>query len=164
MPAASLTSYLYSLSTARPYSAATQHPFLTAAGNGTLSSEHLSCYLAQDRIYAAHAYPRFIGSTLASIPFSSLHSLDSPNERFNQRVVKMTYYALANVVREAEFFVDTAKRYDLNLEMWEERKQTRDYAAEMAKTGATGRLEDCLVFLWAMERVGRTNHAVEYRI
>lgn len=156
----SLTSHLYSLSTTRPYSAATEHAFLTAAGNGTLSQEHLSLYLAQDRLYAAHAYPRFIGLLLASVPFSSLHTLDSPQEQLNQRVVRLANYALSNVIREAGFFVETANKYGLNLEGWKERKQTRDYTAEMIRIGAAGKLEDSIVFLWAMERVCSAANAV----
>lgn len=148
-----LTSHLYSLSTVRPYSAATEHAFLTAAGNGTLSHAELSLYLSQDRLYAAHAYPRFIGLLLAAIPFSSLHALDSPQELLHRRVVRLADYALANVLRETQFFVDTAKKHRLDLDAWKERKQTRDYTAEMIRVGAAGRMEDAIVFLWAMERV-----------
>lgn len=148
-----LTSHLYSLSTVRPYSAATEHHFLTAAGNGTLSHEHLSLWLAQDRLYAAHAYPRFVGLLLASVPFSSLHPLESKQEQLNKRIVAVASYSLSNVVREVNFFIDTAKKYNLDLEGWKERKETRDYTAEMIRIGVAGRVEDAIVFLWAMERV-----------
>lgn len=147
-----LTSHLYSLSTAKPYSAATEHPFLAAAGDGTLPHDQLSLYLSQDRIYAAHGYPRFIGHLLAAIPYSSLHKLDSPEERFNKRILGMLHYALTNVIRETNFFVDTAAKFGLDLDGWRERKGTRDYLAEMTRVGASGRIEDGLVFLWAMER------------
>lgn len=149
----SLTSHLTSFSTVRPYSAATEHPFLTAAGNGTLSHELLALYLSQDRLYAAHGYPRFIGLLLASIPFSSQHGVESQQEQLNERVVRLATYSLTNVIREVAFFVETAKRYGLDLEAWRERKQTRDYTAEMIRIAAAGRLEDAVVFLWAMERV-----------
>ena len=153
MSTPSLTSHLYSLSTVRPYSAATEHHFLTAAGKGTLTPEHLALFLSQDRLYAAHAYPRFIGYLLASVPFSSLHRPDSPQEQFNARVVSVANGALANVVREVGFFVETANKYGLDITAWKERKETRDYTAEMIRVGALGRMEDALVFLWAMERV-----------
>ncbi|CAL1699338.1 unnamed protein product [Somion occarium] len=149
----SLTSHLVNLSTFRPYSTATEHDFLSAAGKGTLSKDLLSVFLSQDRLYAAHAYPKFIGRVLASVPFSTFDPIDSDKERFNQRVVKTLSGALQNVIREANFFSDTAKKYGLQLEGWRERKATRDYTAEMARIASTGRLEDGLIFLWAMERV-----------
>ncbi|EMD35495.1 hypothetical protein CERSUDRAFT_124789 [Gelatoporia subvermispora B] len=148
-----LTTHLLSLSTARPYSAATEHPFLTAAGNATLPPSLLTLFLSQDRLYAAHAYPRFVGRLLAAVPFSSLHPIDSATERQNRQIVALLSYALQNVVREAKFFEETAESYGLELEGWRERKATRDYTAEMARVGAEGSIEDGLVFLWAMEKV-----------
>ncbi|KAH9931194.1 heme oxygenase-like protein [Amylocystis lapponica] len=146
MSRTSLTLHLGSLS---PTS---QHPFLSAAGRGTLPPSRLSFYLAQDRIYAAHAYPAFLGRLLAAVPFSSLHAPDSPAERHNARIVRVVSYALTNVVREVEFFTTSAERYGLGLSGIPESKETRDYTAEMARVGAEGRIEDALVFLWAMER------------
>lgn len=148
-----LTSHLASLSTTTPYSAATEHEFLTTAGSGLLSDKRLSFYISQDRIYAAHGYPRFIGLILALIPFSSLHSLRSPQERLNRRILELLTYSLQNVVRETGFFVETAESQGLELDGWKERKATRDYTAEMIRIAATGTIQDGLVFLWAMERV-----------
>lgn len=90
---------------------------------------------------------------LAAIPFSSLDALDSERERKNQEVVRVLTGALANVVREVEFFGNVAAAHGLRLEVWKERKGTRDYTAEMARIGAEGRIEDAVVFLWAMEQV-----------
>lgn len=149
----SLTSHLVSLSTPTPYSAAIEHEFLASAGDGTLSNARLSLYLSQDRLYAAHAYPRFIGLLLASVPFSSLHSIESAEEQVNRRIVQLLSYSLQNVVRESDFFVDTAKKYGLKLDGWKERKATRDYTAEMIRIGAIANIREGLVFLWAMERV-----------
>ena len=149
-----LTAHLLSLSTSPPYSAAILHPFLTAAGTGALSMPLLSLYLSQDRIYAAHAYPRFLGHLLARVPFSSLHAPDSHEERFNNEVVRVLSDALLNVQREVELFGEVERKYGLpSLAGWKERKATRDYTAEMARVGAMGSFEDGLVFLWAMERV-----------
>ena len=161
-----LTSHLVKLRTARPYTAAVEHNFLAAAGNGTLSKQLLSVFLAQDRLYAAHGYPKFIGHLLASVPFSSLDVIDSDRETFNQRVLTVLGGALQNVIREVNFFGDVAHQHGLQLSGWIERKATRDYTAEMSRVGASGRLEDGLVFLWAMERVrmgpyddhGRADH------
>lgn len=155
MPVAAptLTSHLVSLSTPTPYSAATEHEFLTTAGTGLLSPSRLSLYLSQDRLYAAHGYTRFVGHLLSSIPFSSLHGLRSPQEKANRRILEVLTYSLQNGVRETGFFVETAEKYGLKIEGWRERKATRDYTAEMIRTAASGGLHDGLVFLWAMERV-----------
>ncbi|KAH9940306.1 heme oxygenase-like protein [Amylocystis lapponica] len=119
----------------------TQHPFLTAAGRGTLSPSRLSFYLAMDRNFVAQAYP-FLGRLLAAVPFSSLHGPDSAVGRKNARIVRIITYSLTNVVREVEFFGIIAERYGLNLNGWPENKATRDYTAEMARVGAEGRIED----------------------
>lgn len=149
----SLTSHLYSLSTPRPYAAATEHSFLAAAGRGTISPGRLALWLAQDRLYAAHAYPRFIGRLIASIPFSPLDAPSSPAERRNRRILDVLVYSLQNVSREVKFFEDTAAKHGLRLDGWRERKGTREYRAEMARVSTEGTLEDGLIFLWAMERV-----------
>ncbi|TFY50666.1 hypothetical protein EVJ58_g10945 [Rhodofomes roseus] len=124
-----LTAHLLSLSTPRPYSAATEHPFLTAAGLGTLPPALLSLWLAQDRLFAAHG------------------------EQRNQELVRVLAYSLTNLVREVGFFGDVAREYGLKAEGWKERKATRDYTAEMVRVGAEGRIEDAMVFLWAMEQI-----------
>ncbi|KAJ3478186.1 hypothetical protein NLI96_g9935 [Meripilus lineatus] len=148
-----LTAHLRSLPTVRPYSAATEHEFLASAGKGTLSADRLALYLSQDRLYAAHAYPIFMGQLLAAINFSSLHARNSTEEKSNQRIVKVVSDALQNVIREVGFFDEVAEKFGLEVDGWRERKATRDYTAEMGRLGATGTVQDMLVFLWAMERV-----------
>ena len=149
-----LTTHLTSLPTPRPYTAATQHPFLTAAGTGTLSPALLSLYLSQDRIYAAHGYPRLIGHLLASIPFAASDGPDSPAEARHARLVGVLADALQNVRAEVGLFGELPAAQGLPpLGAWRERKATRDYTAEMARVGACGTLEDGLIFLWAMEHV-----------
>ncbi|PSR70568.1 hypothetical protein PHLCEN_2v13539 [Hermanssonia centrifuga] len=149
----SLTIHLQSLSTICPYSSATEHDFLVAAGTGQLSKDLVSLYLSQDRLYAAHAYPRFIGQLLAAIPFSSLHAIDSVQELHNRRILNILSYSLQNVVREVGFFGEVAAKHGLKLDGWRERKATRDYTATMAAVGSSGSLDDGLIFLWAMEKV-----------
>lgn len=149
----SLTSHLTSLSTFRPYFAATQHAFLTQAGKGDLSKDTLGLYLSQDRLYAAHGYVTFLGHLLSRLPFSSSRPFDSPKEKFLQRIVRIVEFSLQNVLREVGFFEEVAGKFGLNIDGWKERKATRDYLAEMARIGAEGTMEDKIVFLWAMERV-----------
>ncbi|KAF9567136.1 heme oxygenase-like protein [Agrocybe pediades] len=148
-----LTEHLLSISTLPPYAAATRHSFLTQARNSTLPDRKLSLWLSQDRIYAAHAYPRFIGALISHIPFTDSDAVHGDDERRKQRILEVLVGCLDNIVREVRFFQDTAAEFGLQIEGWPERKGTRDYTAEMARISLSGSLEDGLVFLWAMEQV-----------
>ncbi|KAG5336921.1 hypothetical protein E4T56_gene11265 [Termitomyces sp. T112] len=68
-------------------------------------------------------------------------------------MLRILVYSLENVLREIEFFDRTAKEWRLDLARWKERKGTRDYTAEMARISSTGKIEEGLLFLWAMEKV-----------
>ncbi|KAJ7785674.1 heme oxygenase-like protein [Mycena metata] len=135
------------------YAEAINHPFLRAAGDGTLDRSLLALWLSQDRIYAAHAYPRFIGSLIAAIPFDKYASPQSQKEEHNRRILKTLSFALENIVKEVEFFVETARKHGFDLAMWKERKGTRDYVAEMDSIASSRNIQEGLVFLWAMEQV-----------
>lgn len=148
-----LTEQLIFSKTTYPYSSATQHEFLTDAAKGSLTSDLLSLWLYQDRIYAAHAYPRFIGALISKIPFSSQHAVESPEELRNQRLLKTLTYALSNVVREASFFKDVSQKWNLDITRWNLRHATTEYINEMMRIANQCTLEEGLVFLWAMERV-----------
>jgi len=148
-----LTSHLLALSTVKPYVAATQHTFLQRAGNGTLSKAELSCYLAQDRLFVAHGGPLFFGHFLSTIPFSSSHSVSSQQEALNKKLVDLASSSLQGIIREAGLFVEISDKFGLGIEKWKERKGTRDYIAEEVKASATGDIGDCLVFLYAMEKI-----------
>ncbi|KAK7064794.1 heme oxygenase-like protein [Favolaschia claudopus] len=138
---------------AAPYAEATQHPFLQSAGDATIDPALFSLWLSQDRIYAAYAYPTFIGALIASIPFDKLAPLNSVSESANRRVLKALMGCLDNIVVEIDFFMAMASKYNLDLGMWQERKATRDYIAEMDSIASSRKLEEGLVFLWAMEKV-----------
>ncbi|KAF5381386.1 hypothetical protein D9615_008328 [Tricholomella constricta] len=151
---ASITAYLLSLPNRSSYAKATKdHAFLRSAANGTLTDTLLSLWLSQDRIYAAQAYPRFVGSLISHIPFRHPILVSSTSPDHSQRILKVLVFALENIVREIEFFDNTAKEWSLDLDRWKERKGTRDYTAEMAKVSVTGKIEEGLLFLWAMEKV-----------
>jgi thiaminase len=157
-PVRSITAHLLSIPTRPTYLSATKnHPFLTSAADGTLSNESLSFWLHQDYIYAAYAYPRFIGSIISHIPFDRSH----PCSDQSQRVLKILVGTLQNIIREVDFFEKTASKWGLKLEKWRERKETRDYTAEMARVVASGQIEEELLFLWAMEKVSRRISYVE---
>ncbi|KAJ9410930.1 hypothetical protein DTO045G8_1251 [Paecilomyces variotii] len=95
---------------------ATTHPFLIAAGSGTLSKKTLSQWLSQDRLYA-QSYVRFIGLLLSKIVFPprnprvSKPRIPSTEERIFHALTE----ALVNIRRELRFFEDTAAKYGLDL-------------------------------------------------
>lgn len=148
-----LTEHLILLQTSTPYTAATQHSFLTDARKGTLPIERLSLWLSQDRIYAVHAYPRFIGALISRIPFSESDAVSGPEELKNQHILQVLVGCLDNIVKEVGFFQDTATEFGLDIGGRGLRKGTRDYTAEMARISLSGSLNDGLIFLWAMEQV-----------
>ena len=152
-----LTSYLASLDTRVTKERATEHEFLQMAAKSELSPALLSLWLSQDRIYAAHAYPRFIGALIAKIPFSSADTIGSAVEEKNQKILKALTDSLVNVVREASFFHNIAQHHGFNLDQWPERQGTRNYTAEMARVASLGSLQEGLVFLWAMEKASQTS-------
>ncbi|KAG1862066.1 heme oxygenase-like protein [Suillus subalutaceus] len=130
-------------------SAATQHEFLTAAGTLSLSPARLALWLCQDRIYTAHAYPRFIGLLISKIPF------DGPavEEELNRETLALLTAGLEGMIRGVAFLEGVAKEWGLDINGRIERKATRDYTAEMARVASVGSLEEGLVFLWAMAQV-----------
>ncbi|KAG9100786.1 hypothetical protein FRC06_003724 [Ceratobasidium sp. 370] len=161
MPASNLTSHLLSQTTSPAYIAATAHPFLKQAGEGTLPTQTLVHWLYQDRIYAAHAYPRFIGSLIAKIPFNTkdLASFGSDVtllEARNRRILECLTLSLGNILMEVKFFEKTAAgigAQGIGGGIEAEREATRNYCAEMASVASLGSLEEGLVFLWVMEKM-----------
>lgn len=158
----SLTSHLLSQTNSPSYLAATNHPFLKQAGEGTLPTRTLAHWLYQDRIYAAHAYPRFIGLLIAKIPFeaqdlSRFGSGVTHAESVNRQILECLTFSLGNIVNEVRFFEETAGKMEVQSDQGVEfeREATRNYCAEMARVASLGTLEDGLVFLWAMEKVTR---------
>lgn len=153
MSSLNLTEHLLSLQGSPPYSSATQHTFLTQAGKGVLPLSRLALWLSQDRIYAGHAYPRFIGALISRIPFHQADSISGPREQHHQKILTILVKCLDNIVQEIGFFREVADTWGLDMESWVERKGTRDYTAEMVRVANSDSLADGLVFLWAMERV-----------
>jgi thiaminase len=110
-----LTSFLVSTS-GSPFTAATQSPFLVAAGRGTLSKAKLSEWLSQDRLYA-QAYIGFIGSLLGHVKLPARHIPFSEHDKsIHWRIVQTLRTSQDNIFRELKFFEDTAAKYGLDLE------------------------------------------------
>lgn len=152
-----LVNHLLSKVTSKEYMLCIGHPFLKAARDGSLDKDRLALWLSQDRIYAAHAYPRFIAGLIAKIPFSSHHGIQSKEEKRNRDLLGTLTFCLQNVVREAGFFASSAREYNLDIERWKETPATRSYTSEMSRISTWGSLEEGLVFLWAMEKVRLVN-------
>lgn len=95
---------------------ATTHPFLAAAGRGTLPKSTLSQWLSQDRLYA-QSYIRFMGQLLTKIRLDSRASY--PNavtaSTADQQAVDVIIDALVNIRTELRFFESTAREYGLDL-------------------------------------------------
>ncbi|KAE8144139.1 heme oxygenase-like protein [Aspergillus avenaceus] len=107
-----LTPHLRSLT---PHQKATTHPFLHAAGNGTLPKQTLSKWLSQDRLYA-QSYITFIGSLLSKLQLPTSPS-PSAHATIAKRVIRVLIDALQNITRELEFFKSVAGEYGLDLGM-----------------------------------------------
>jgi thiaminase len=109
-----LTAYLLA-STPDALTRATTHPFLAAAGRGTLPKPLLSQWLSQDRLYA-QSYIRFIGLLLSKIrlpaqnPTSAIHRTTS-----EQHAINVLIDALVNIRTELAFFEKTAADHGLDL-------------------------------------------------
>lgn len=110
-----MTAWLLS-STPQALKRATTHPFLAAAGRGTLPKTTLSQWLAQDRLYA-QSYIRFIGLLLTKIRLPpSNPNTTTPRQRSPEhQAVDVLIDALVNIRTELQFFESTAVTYGLDL-------------------------------------------------
>ncbi|KAJ5467721.1 hypothetical protein N7475_005473 [Penicillium sp. IBT 31633x] len=111
-----LTAYLLA-STPNALSRATTHPFLAAAGRGTLPKTILSQWLSQDRLYA-QSYIRFIGLLLSKIRLPNRTPTSTTNPLLptpEQNAIEVLIDALVNMRTELAFFDKTARDYSLDL-------------------------------------------------
>ena len=163
----SLTSVLVSVS-GPLFRAATQSPFLIAAGDGTLSKAKLSEWLSQDRLYA-QAYIGFIGSLLAHVKLPTHHvPLPDHDNSVHWQVAHVLRASQDNIFRELKFFEDTAQKYGLDLEaksienVFGPVKATTDYISLFRRfsspiieddlKGSDWVLLSGLIVLWATEK------------
>lgn len=95
------------------YDRATQSPFLLAAAKGQLPKDVLGKWLANDRMYI-HNYIRGAGRMLATyeLPVAA----DQQKEPVFA-VVDWVVEALANVRREEHFFIETARKYGITVDL-----------------------------------------------
>ncbi|KAI1189076.1 heme oxygenase-like protein [Nemania serpens] len=96
------------------YQRATQSQFLRLGGQGRLDREVLSEWLSQDRLYAL-AYVRFIGSLIPCVKFPYEVDAKGTSATLQWRILTLLQGCLAGIMRELQFFEETARRYDLDL-------------------------------------------------
>ncbi len=145
----SLTAHLLKTSQVL-FTAATQQPFLSHAGCGTLSAAPLTQWLVQDG-HCARGYVRFIGQLLAKVRLPSLQ-----NSQFHPlyRTIDLLISALNNIRREMQFFEITATKYGLHLGEEDPTHITRAYLDLFVSASSPGTsLLEGMVLLWATEHV-----------
>ncbi|KAF2711910.1 heme oxygenase-like protein [Pleomassaria siparia CBS 279.74] len=132
---------------------ATQQPFLSHAGCGSLAAGPLSQWLVQDAHYA-RGYMRFVGQLLAKIRLPQ-----TTNSQFHPmyRTMDLLISALNNMRREMQFFEITATKYGLVLSQDQATPITRallDLFVSASSSSAS--LLEGMVVLWAIEHAYRS--------
>lgn len=129
---------------------ATQQPFLSHAGYGTLSPAPLLQWLVQDSHYA-RGFVQFIGQLLAKIRLPIVQ-----NSQFHPmyRTMDLLITSLNNIRREMSFFEITATKYGLNVGNDPPTPITRAYLdLFISASSASASLLEGMVVLWATEHV-----------
>ncbi|KAH7406553.1 hypothetical protein DE146DRAFT_647816 [Phaeosphaeria sp. MPI-PUGE-AT-0046c] len=150
--APSLTAHLLTMCS-HPFTQATQQPFLSHAGCGSLAAGPLSQWLAQDGHYA-RGYIRFVGQLLAKIRLPQ-----TQNSQFHPmyRTMDLLISALNNMRREMQFFEITATKFGLVLGQEGPTPITRallDLFVSASSTSAS--LLEGMVVLWGVEHCYRS--------
>lgn len=97
------------------YKAATETPFLRQAGKGRLPKKTLSRWLSQDRLYA-ETYISFITSLIARVALPYAFVSDR-SASLRWRIINILTGAFENIRSELDFFTETARKYDLQLDL-----------------------------------------------
>ncbi|KAH8723799.1 hypothetical protein GQ44DRAFT_760780 [Phaeosphaeriaceae sp. PMI808] len=150
--APSLTAHLLA-TTAGPFTSATQQPFLSHAGCGSLAARPLSQWLVQDGHYS-RGYIRFVGQLLSKIRLPQ-----TQNSQFHPmyRTMDLLISALNNMRREMQFFEITATKYGLVLGNEGPTPITRALLDLMVSaSSSSASLLEGMVVMWGTEHCYRT--------
>jgi hypothetical protein len=101
---------------AEQWQSATQANFLLAAAEGRLPKDVEGRWLASDRLYV-HAYIKSVGLLLHNLKLPREPPSDTKDEQYITQFAEWLNSALSAKRDEEKFFIDTAKQYDLNLEV-----------------------------------------------
>ncbi|KAF2274432.1 heme oxygenase-like protein [Westerdykella ornata] len=132
---------------------ATQQPFLSHAGCGSLAVGPLTQWLVQDGHYA-RGYIRFVGQLLAKIRLPQ-----TSNSQFHPmfRTMDLLISAVNNMRREMQFFEITATKYGLNLSPDPPTPITRALLdLFMSASSSSASLLEGIVVLWGTEHCYRS--------
>ncbi|KAF1955009.1 heme oxygenase-like protein [Byssothecium circinans] len=148
----SLTAHLLTITSAS-FTQATQQPFLSHAGCGSLAPGPLSQWLVQDGYYQ-RGYIRFIGQLLSKIRLPQ-----TQNSQFHPmyRTMDLLISALNNMRREMQFFEITATKYGLTLRQDPPTPITRallDLFVSASSSSAS--MLEGMVVLWGTEHCYRS--------
>ncbi|KAI3398917.1 hypothetical protein diail_8240 [Diaporthe ilicicola] len=114
-PSFSLTSHLLGVDPPE-YKAATEAPFLTAAGEGRLDKQTLGKWLANDRLYI-HAYIKAVGRTLSVIDLPQTTPESATEVSPETRFVDWLFSTLTALRREERLFIDVARKFGLSIDL-----------------------------------------------
>lgn len=136
------------------FKTATQHPFLVAAGEGTLSPETLTAWLVQDEHYQ-HAYITFVGHLMGKLNLPSSIKLGGQNNSLQHRILDALTGAAQNLRREETFYAEVVQEYGLTEYVKEAPPNgaTQAYLDLFESTGTKGSLLEGVALLWATETV-----------
>ncbi|KAK2594510.1 hypothetical protein QQS21_007791 [Conoideocrella luteorostrata] len=97
---------------------ATQSVFLQSAAQGTVDKATLGQWLANDRLYIL-AYIQGIGKTLSVLPLPQTIPDHPPNDggTATTKLLDWLIDAMVNIRREEKFFVDTASRFGISVNL-----------------------------------------------
>ncbi|MCJ1447687.1 MAG: hypothetical protein MMC23_008198 [Stictis urceolatum] len=154
MSSTSLTQHLLSQHPSRLRSA-TNHPFLSRAGAGTLSPSPLCKWLVQDKHYQ-FAYVQFIGRLISKIDLApssgSSTQRTADDKNLDWKTLNTLLAALSAIKSEIEFYDETVSKYDLEIHMEGPDEVTRQYQRLFEESSAAGQpVLRGLVVLWATE-------------
>lgn len=148
----SLTAHLLTICSG-PFTQATQQPFLSHAGCGSLAPGPLAQWMVQDAHYS-RGYVRFIGQLLSKIRLPV-----TTNSQFHPmyRTMDLLISALNNMRREMSFFEITATKYGLPLSQDPPNPITRAYLDLFVSSSSTSAsLLEGMVVLWGTEHCYRS--------
>ncbi|KAF2404118.1 heme oxygenase-like protein [Trichodelitschia bisporula] len=148
----SLTAHLLNMNHAA-FNAATQQPFLSHAGCGTLAAAPLSQWMVQDAHYT-RGFFQLIGGLIAKIRLPS-----GVNSQFHPlyRTMDLLISALNNVRREMSFFEITATKYGIQIGDDPPNFHTRAYLDLFnTVTHPSATLLEGMLVLWATEHCYRS--------
>lgn len=138
----SLTTHLLGVDTLI-YKAATEAPFLAAAGEGRLNKEVLGTWLANDRLYI-HAYIKAVGRTLSIIDLPQTTPEAATEAAPETQFVDWLFASLTALRREERLFIDAAREYGLAIDL--ETMTTAEGGRDVQRVPGTAKLSGLVMF------------------